>query len=268
MPWHSKVALITGGSAGLGLAIARELSRAGAKVALAARDATKLQAAADALRQGNAEVEAFAADVTRQADVDRLIEQTIARFGKLDVLVNCAGASSRGKALETTPEQFQRLWELNFLATVRCTQAAAPHLLKERGHVVNIASLAAKSAAKYLGAYPASKFPVAAWSQQLRLEAGPQGLHVLLVCPGPIRRDDARPRYEQQSAGLPAAASKPGGGVKLKGIDPDWLARRILRSCELRQAELVVPGKSRLLFAMAQLWPNLGDWILNRMTGG
>ena len=150
---------------------------------------------------------------------------------------------------------------------MRCTQAAAPHLLQAQGHVVNIASLAAKSAARFLGAYPASKFPLAAWSQQLRLEVGPEGLHVLLVCPGPIRRNEAKNRYEQQSAGLPASAARPGGGVKLRGIDPQWLARRIVRACERREAELVVPTRSRLLFALAQLWPSGGDWLLNRLTG-
>ncbi len=109
----------------------------------------------------------------------------MSRFGRLDVLVNNAGRSMRGKVLDTTPEQFRELMELNLIGLVRCTRAAAPHLLQQRGHVVNIGSLGAKSAARWLGAYPATKFAVAAYSQQLRLELGPQGLHVLLVCPGP-----------------------------------------------------------------------------------
>jgi short-subunit dehydrogenase len=117
-----------------------------------------------------------------------------------------------------------------------------------------------------LGAYPASKFPLAAYAQQLRLELGPLGLHTLLVCPGPIRRDDAGSRYDSKAGDLPAAAREPGGGVKLKGIDPDWLARRILVACERRQAELIVPGRAKLLFAISQLWPALGDWIVTRMT--
>jgi short-subunit dehydrogenase len=139
-------------------------------------------------------------------------------------------------------------------------------LLQSRGHVVHISTLAGKTASRYLGAYPASKFPLTAYSQQLRLELGPQGLHSLLVCPGPIRRDDAGTRYDQLAADLPAETRKPGGGVKLKGIDPDWLARRILTACERRQAELIVPARAKLLFAIAQLWPAVGDWIVMRMT--
>jgi NAD(P)-dependent dehydrogenase (short-subunit alcohol dehydrogenase family) len=103
-----------------------------------------------------------------------------------------------------------------------------PHLLRTRGHVVQIGSLAAKSAGRYLGAYPASKFPLTAYSQQLRLELGSQGLHTLLVCPGPLCRDDAGTRYNAAAGGLPPEARKPGGGVKLAGIDADWLAGRIL----------------------------------------
>ena len=139
-------------------------------------------------------------------------------------MVNNAGRSMRGKVLDTTPEQFRDLMELNLIALVRCTRAAAPHLLETRGHVVNIGSLAAKSASRWVGAYPATKHAVAAYSQQLRLELGPQGLHVLLVCPGPI---EARIRGFIRLEGLediPERARRPGAGVKTKAIEPRWLA--------------------------------------------
>jgi short-subunit dehydrogenase len=186
--------------------------------------------------------------------------------GRLDLLANCAGKSARGEVAATSADDFRELLDLNFLSTVRCTRAALPHLLNSRGHVVQIGSLSAKTASRYLGAYPASKFPLAAYAQQLRLELGPQGLHCLLVCPGPIRREDAGSRYDAAAAELPPAARQPGGGVKLKGIDPDWLGRRILVVCERREPELVVPARAKLLFAIAQLWPRLGDWIVTRMT--
>jgi short-subunit dehydrogenase len=139
-------------------------------------------------------------------------------------------------------------------------------LIANRGHLVNIGSLSAKTASRFLGAYPASKFPVAAYSQQLRLELAPQGVHVLLVCPGPLAREDAGRRYDAQAADLPDTARRPGGGVKLKGISPPRLARKIVQYCQRRRPELVMPARARVLFALAQLSPTLGDWILKKMT--
>jgi uncharacterized protein len=194
-----------------------------------------------------------------------LLTETTQRFGGLDLLVNCAGTSARGALAETGPDEFARLMDLNLTALVRCTHAALPLLLASRGHVVNIGSLASKSAGPYLGAYPATKFAVAAYSQQLRLELGRQGLHVLLVCPGPIRRDENRDYGASTMKSLPESASKPGGGVKVSRIDSDQLARLILRACERRQPELIVPAKARLLFTIAAWSPRLGDWLVRRM---
>ncbi|MFN0017604.1 MAG: SDR family NAD(P)-dependent oxidoreductase [Pirellulaceae bacterium] len=271
--WRNKVAIVTGGSSGLGLAIAKELYSAGANVVLAARDANRLEVAASEvgpekeLGNGQPRAVGIPCDITRDEQVASLIGSTLDRFGQIDILVNCAGKSGRGKVLDTTPQQFQEMWELNFLALVRCTRAAAPHLLKSRGHLVNIGSLASKSASKFLGAYPATKFAVAAYTQQLRLELEPEGLHVLLVCPGPIKRDESIGRYADAAKGLPESAQKPGGGVKLNRIGPERLAKQILTACERRKKELVIPWKSKLLFAISQLSPSLGDWVVNRMTG-
>ncbi|RIK80751.1 MAG: NAD(P)-dependent oxidoreductase [Planctomycetota bacterium] len=267
MPWSDKVALVTGGSSGLGLAIAGAFADAGCRVAIAARDAAKLAATEAELRERFGDrVMAVAADATRDEDAARMVAGVIERFGRLDVLVNNVGRSTRAEVLEVTPEQMREMLEINLISAVRCTRAAASALIARRGHVVNIGSLASKAAGRLLGAYPASKFALAGYTQQLRLELEPQGLHVLLVCPGPIARDDAGERYDAAAAGLPEAARRPGGGVKLRGIDPADLARRIVVACERRKKELVVPAKARLLFALAQLSPGLGDWLVRRMT--
>ena len=265
--WRNKVVLVTGGSSGLGRVIAGAFAAAGAKVAIVGLEADVVQRAASKMQADGREVLGLQADVTRQEDVDRLFAAAIERFGRLDVLVNSAGRSMRGKLLDTTPEQFRDLMELNLIALVRCTRAAAPHLLEQRGHVVNIGSLAAKAAVRWVGAYPATKHAVAAYSQQLRLELGPQGLHVLLVCPGPVRRKDARLYPLEGLEGLPESARGPGAGVHLPDVRPERLAQAILRACEHRCPELVVPARARILFALAQLWPSLGDWILRRETG-
>lgn len=264
--WQDKVAIVTGGSAGLGFAIAEAFASRDTAVMLAARDNTRLQEAVRQLQAKGHRVAGLATDVTDSEQVRALVAATIKEFGQLDVLVNNVGRSTRGNVLETDPEEFRELMELNFLSVVRCTQAASPHLLESRGHVVNIGSLASKSVSKFLGAYPASKFAVAAYSQQLRLELQTQGVHVLLVCPGPIARKDAGQRYDAEASDLPASARRPGGGVKLRGIPPEQLATQILRACQRRRSELVVPSKARWLFAISQLWPSLGDRIIAKMN--
>lgn len=263
--WNNKVVVVTGASAGFGLVLAKTFAQQGSHVVLAARNPENVDRARSAVEQaGGPEAIGVPTDVTRDEEVRYLADQTMQRHGRVDALVNCAGRSSRGALAETSVDEFRQLLELNFLALARCTQTFLPHLLPNQGHVINVGSLAAKSASRFLGAYPASKFPVAAYSQQLRLELGKQGLHVLLVCPGPIRRDDAGSRYAAHD--VPDEAKQPGGGVKLKGIDPQWLATRVLDAGAKRKPELIVPMKARLLFAIAQLSPALGDWILAKMT--
>lgn len=264
--WRGKVVLVTGGSSGLGRHLAGAFARAGARVVIVARGVEALQSAADGFRAAGLDVTPLPADITDTAAVAELITRIEREFGGLDVLVNNAGRSARGTIRETPVAQFRELLELNFLAVVQLTQAALPLLLARRGHVVNIGSLAAKSAGRWLGAYPASKFAVAAFSQQLRLELGDEGLHVLLVCPGPIAREESAAAQRYATAGLPAEAAKPGGGVKTKALDPDFLAARILRACEQRQPELILPAKARILFVLAQMSARWGDWLVRRMT--
>ncbi len=264
--FQDKVVLVTGSSSGLGQVIAQGFADAGARIVIVGLETSDVEHVTDEMQSAGHDVLGLTANVTQQADVDALFAKTIEHFGRLDVLVNNAGRSMRGKVMDTTPDQFRDLLELNLIATVRCTLAAVPHLLPNRGHVINIGSLAAKSASRWVGAYPASKHAVAAYSQQLRLELGPEGLHVLLVCPGPISRDNPRLYPLEGLEDIPEEARKPGAGVKVSTIPPDRLTRAILRACERRKPEIVMPGKARLLFAIAQLFPSLGDWIVLRKT--
>jgi short-subunit dehydrogenase len=265
--WTNKTAIVTGGSAGLGRAVVEALVTAGANVVATARGRERLEELCRSLQVAVAEVLAAVADVTDQQDVERVVAEAVQRFGSIDLLVNCAGRSARAGILDTTPEALQALWEINVLATVRMTRAAAPHLLASHGHVVNIGSLASKTASPFLGAYPATKHALAAYTQQLRLELGPRGIHVLLVCPGPIARESTGPRYATQSD-LPSHAQRPGGGAKVKALDPHKLAAAILRACEQRKAELIRPRRARLLFAAAAVSPRLGDWLVRKFTRG
>lgn len=260
--WRDKVAVITGGSAGLGREFAKALVEQGAQVALVARDGDRL-AEVERFLGDTDRVLSVRADITNSADVSALPDRVLERFGDVHLLVNCAGKSSRGEILQTPPEVFRETWELNTLATIRCTQAFAEPLTRTQGHLINIGSLASKFASRYLGAYPTSKFPVAAFSQQLRLEVGSK-FHVLLVCPGPIARPDAGRRYDDSN--VPANAKQPGGGAKIRGLSPQVVVRKSLMACERRKRELILPAKARVLLVLSALRPSWGDWLLRRFS--
>jgi short-subunit dehydrogenase len=269
--WSGKRVLIIGGSAGLGRALADVLVEHRARVAVVARRPQPLEAVAQQLKSRGADVLSIAADVTKADDVNRINAAVQTRWGGVDMLCHCAGRSMRGTILATSAADFRELWETNFLSAVECIKRFAEPLAANRGHIVLIGSLASKVAAGYLGAYPASKFPLAALAQQLRMETEELGLHTLLVLPGPIAREDQHltgSRYAAQSPEVPAAAHQPGGGAKVRAINPHWLAGKILHACEQRRAELVVPKRARLLFVASQLSPRFGDWLLRRMTSG
>jgi len=269
--WSGKRSLIIGGSAGLGRALADVLVEHRARVAIIARRQEPLELAVKELKSRGADVLSIAADVTKTDGISRINAVVQSAWGGLDMLCHCAGRSMRGTVLATSAAEFRELWETNFLSAVECVKQFAEPLAASRGHIVLIGSLASKVAAGYLGAYPASKFPLAALAQQLRLETAQLGLHTLLVCPGPIARDDYHSvgsRYAAQSSEVPASAHQPGGGAKVRAINPHWLAGKILLACEERRGELVVPKRARLLFAASQLSPRFGDWLLRRMTSG
>lgn len=264
--WEGKRCLITGASSGFGRELARALARRGARVGVNGRDADRVRDTVAELNSNRSGAIAFPQDVAAPGGAEQLVAAALSALGGLDLVCHAAGRSMRGELLTTSSEEFEDLWRLNTLAAFELARSSAKALAANRGHLVLVGSLASRVAPRYLGAYPASKFPLAALAQQLRLEMGPEGLHTLLVCPGPIARADEQPRYETTGSGLPESAGRPGGGAKVSALDPRDLAEQLLAACENRRAELVLPRKSRLLFVIAQLAPTWGDRLLRKFT--
>lgn len=261
--WRGRAAVVTGGTAGLGLALVRQLAREGASVGIIARGAEALESVAGELRSKGVAVATASSDVCVESEAAAAIQALALKLGRIDVLINNVGVSSRLPVIEARPADYVESFRVNFLTALHCTLAALPWLQANRGSIVNIASLAARTAWPFMAPYAAGKSALALWSHQLRLELSP-AVHVLLVCPGPIRRADAGQRYGSQVGHLPAAAAEAGAGVRLSGLDPDWLAQKILAGVRRRKLELVSPAWARLPFAIAQISPRLGDWILRR----
>jgi 3-oxoacyl-[acyl-carrier protein] reductase len=175
-------ALVTGGSSGIGHGIARALRDRGAAVAICGRGEARLDAAARELG-----VLGVQADVGREADVERMMGEVTGTLGGLDVLVNNAGIGSFAPLVETTADDFRRVWEVNVLGAMLCARAAARLFIAQgRGHIVNIASTAGLRAGAGGTSYASTKFALRGLSESWRAELRPHNVRVMLVNPSEV----------------------------------------------------------------------------------
>ncbi len=264
--WKDKVVVVAGGSSGLGLAIAKAYIQLGASVVLLARDARRLAQVAEKLNENGVNpATGMVVDATNESAVADAVSEIQNLHGRIDVWINAIGQSIRTSFADAKVADYRQLMEQNFFGSLIASLAALPALEKESGSLVNIGSLASKTAWPFIAPYVTAKHALAGFCHQLRLE-GPPNVHFLHVCPGPIRQDDLLPRYAEQAAGLPEAAKKPGAGAPVRGIDPDWLAQKIIWACERKKNELIIPSRSRFLFGLLQVAPWMGDKLIRRLT--
>lgn len=180
-----RVAVITGGSSGIGLAIASSLVAEGMRVAICARDEKKLRQAAKTLEASGATVLAVPTDVSVADQVDALITQVKDAFGRIDLLVNNAGVGRLKSIAESTEAEWDRIQAINLKGTFLCTKAVLPVMKRQRsGYIVNIASLAGKMGFGGAAAYSASKFGVVGLTQSLLEEAIEHNIKATAICPG------------------------------------------------------------------------------------
>ena len=187
-PLRGKVAIVTGGSRGIGLAIARALVAEGVQVAITGRDEARLSSARRTIEgAGPGAVEALRADVRNYEEVERAVAATVARFGSLDILVNNAGVGVFANVSEMTPEQFREVIETNLNGVFYCCHAALPHLSRGgNGFIINISSLAGKNPFAGAAAYCASKSGLNAFSEALMQEVRYDNIRVSYVLPGSV----------------------------------------------------------------------------------
>ncbi|MBI2569936.1 MAG: SDR family oxidoreductase [Candidatus Schekmanbacteria bacterium] len=262
--WNRKVAVITGASRGIGRAVALELGRRGGAACLAARSPAELNAVAAEIESLGSTALAVPTDVTCVEQVRALADAAARRFGRVDVLINNAGRTMRGRCYETTPAQFRELFELNFIGALHCVQAFLPLLRESKGAIVNVSSLAGKRGSPLMGAYPATKAALNVFTEQLRVELAELGVWAGVVCPGPV---DTRLMDNAMVAGdLPPDALRPGASARLQMATPETVARALLRAVERRRPETILPRSLRYAFALGALAPRLADRVTKRLT--
>lgn len=179
-----KIVIITGASSGIGLACAKEFSKRGAKLVLAARNTEKLDTIKKEIEKNGGEVISIKTDVSIEADCINLINKTVEQYGSIDVLINNAGISMRALFADLDLSVIKQLMDINFWGTVYCTKYALPYLLKNKGSVAGISSIAGFKGLPGRTGYSASKFAMQGFLETLRIENLKTGLHVLIAAPG------------------------------------------------------------------------------------
>ncbi len=246
--YEGKVALVTGGSRGLGLELARQLVAARARVAICARDEEELQAAEADLEGRGGDVSATVCDVRDQSQVDAMVKQVEDHFGQLDVLINNAGVIQVGPLDSMTLDDFREAMETHFWGPLYTTLAALPGMRRRRwGRIVNIASIGGKQAVPHLVPYSASKFALVGLSNGLRTELAKDGILVTTICPSLMRTGSPRNatfkgQHRREYAWFAVSDSLP-----LVSLDSNKAAVRILRACQRGDAEAMVGGPANLL---------------------
>ncbi|MHB8597417.1 MAG: SDR family NAD(P)-dependent oxidoreductase [Ktedonobacteraceae bacterium] len=185
---QDKVVLITGGSRGLGLAVAEEFAAQGAKLVICARNEQELQQAQKHFSPAKTAVLTVQCDVTDHDQVQQLIEKALNRFGQIDIVVNNAGIISAGPVRTLTREDFAESMNVIFWGTYNTSMAVLPHMLaRKQGSIVNITSIGGKVSVPHLLSYSSAKFAAVGFSEGLRAELAREGIRVITIAPGLMR---------------------------------------------------------------------------------
>ncbi len=262
--FRGKVTLVTGASSGIGEELARQLAQAGAKVALAARRKDLLESMAQRIAADSHEGPlALECDVTRDGDLEQAVEETVRRWGKLDVVIANAGFGIVGPLRQLSLEDYRRQFETNVFGVLRTVLAALPEIEKSKGNVVLIGSVAGWTASPGASPYAMSKFAVRALADSITPELRLDGVKVTLISPGfvasAIRRVDNQGR-------LHAEASDP---------VPAWLimstekaARQILQAVARGKREAIITGHGKLLVALERFVPWITRAVGRKLAAG
>ncbi|MCE7901198.1 MAG: SDR family oxidoreductase [Gammaproteobacteria bacterium PRO9] len=254
------VVVITGASKGIGAELAIQLAKPGTVLVLAARDAGLLEAVADLCRERGATVDTLPTDVTVEGECKAMVEQTIARHGRLDTLINNAGATMWARFDEITDlKMLERIMQVNFMGAVYCTAYALPHLKASHGRIVGIGSLTSLTGVPTRTGYAASKHAMRGFFDSLRIELEGTGVTVTMVYPGFV------------ATGIRENAAGPDGKpVKMDPVMPESAmavedcVRQIVVAVRRRSRELVMPRVGRLTQWVKLISPALVDRIARR----
>lgn len=254
--FKDKVVIITGASSGIGMAAARLLASYGARLSLAARSLDKLKTLAEELTDVRSRILCVRTDVSVMEDCRRLIDETVSHFGCIDILINNAGISMRASFLDVDISVIKRLMDVNFWGTVYCTKFALPWLLKSKGSVVGVISIAGYAGLPGRTGYSTSKFAVRGFLDTLRIEHLQDGLHVMVFSPGYTASNI-------RNAALLADGSQQGSTPKdeSKLMTAEEVAHKLAFGIVKRKREMILTVIGILDVFLYKRFPKLMDWV-------
>jgi len=258
MKLKDKTVIITGASSGIGKALSIEFARRGANVILAARQYVALCKLAETLeKEYKIKSLAVQCDVSVEEDCAQLIKQTLVTFGKIDVLVNNAGISMRALFKDADLKVLKTLMDVNFWGMVYCTKYAIPELLKTKGSIVGVSSIAGYKGLPGRTGYSASKFAMNGFLDALRVENLKTGVHVLTACPG-FTASNIR------NTALAKDGSQQGESTlnEEKMMSADEVASIIVDGVENRARTLIMTGQGKLTVTLSKFIPGLLDKLV------
>lgn len=255
MDFKNKTVIVTGASSGIGKSLAEELARRGANVVLAARQYVTLCEITAEL-EANYPIKAFAVqtDVSNEEDCKQLIQQAISTFGKIDVLINNAGLSMRALFNDVDLVVLKNLMDVNFWGTVYCTKYALPELLKTKGSVVGVSSIAGYRGLPGRTGYSSSKFAMNGFMESLRTELLKTGVHVMVACPG-FTTSNIRVAALAKDGTAHGETSMEEG----KMMTSEEVAVIICDGITERKRTLIMTGQGKLAVWMNKLFPKFTD---------
>lgn len=249
----NKVVIITGASSGIGKACAWAFAEQGARLVLAARNLEKLNTTSQELQTAGYEALAIQADVSIEADCQRLISDTITAYQQIDVLINNAGISMRAILADLDLSVIKKVMDVNFYGTVYCTKYALPHLLKSQGSVVGVSSIAGYKGLPGRTAYSASKFAMHGFLEALRIENLENKLHVLIACPG-FTASNIRNTALGKDGNVQGESPR----EEQKMMQPEEVAEYICQAVAKRQNSLVLTLNGKLTVLLNKFFPK---WV-------
>jgi len=260
--FKDKTVLITGASSGLGASLAQWFAQAGTNLALFALDAEGLQQTAEQCTHQGAATITATGDVNNPADCQKLVADTVARFGRLDYLILCAGISMWARFEDVADlSVFKKLMDTNYHGVVNFTYYTMPHLRQSKGIIVAISSIQGKIGVPLHTGYVASKHAVQGFFDSLRTELIGSGIHILLVLPHWLRGTNLR----KSAIGADGRAlGETSASHNSESITLEECSRAILKAMRKRQRELIIPPKLKLLPWLKLISPRLLDYIVSR----